>query len=134
MIQLTTELAPPPEIRTGRRGNGSPLLRELVGHLRKNRARLLADWSRRINAAPLPAEINKDNLLEKASLAYDDYVEALAGGRLETLQSYFARRLPADLIESGFEAHQVFALVDLLRGMLTSSALDRSLFAKFRHI
>jgi hypothetical protein len=131
MILLGPNVAQPARIRAGRRS--PPLRRELAEHLRQNRARLLEEWSKHIDTAPEPMAMSKDVLLEKAALAYDDYVAAVTTGRMETLQSYFGRRLPGDLLASGVEAHEVFDIIGLLREMLASNVLDRSLFIKFRH-
>lgn len=132
MIQTALEIAPAASARLRRRQ--IQLLRELAEHLQQNRARLLTEWSRRIDAADSPTAMSKHDILEKTAAVYDEYVAAVAAGHVETLRSYFAHQLPSDLIESGVDAREIFRLTALLDDMLAGNALDRSLFAKFRHV
>lgn len=131
MIQPAPDIAQRIRARPGR--SSAPLRRELAEHLRQNRASLLAEWSKYIQAAPTPAAVDKDDLLEQAALVYDDYVAALAAGRVETLPSFFGRELPERLLAQGIETNDAFTIVVLLRELLGRDVLGRSGFMRFRH-
>jgi len=131
VIHLASEPAPPVPLKGSLRP--APLLRELKKHLRQNRDLLLEKWSQQLEAAPLHATIDRKTIIEKAAFVYDDYLAALASGRVESLQSYFARRLPSELLDCGLEPRDVFRVIVLLRDLLTNGLLGRSLFVKFRH-
>ncbi len=91
------------------------LLRELVGHLRQNRAQLREEWARRITEAELLTAMSKEEIFTEATGVYDQYVEALETGTFEALQAY-ARNLSERIIPRGVETHEVVGIVLLLRG------------------
>jgi len=102
------------------------LLRELVAHLRKNRAQLREEWVRRITEAALLQAMTREEIFAEATSVYDSYVEALETRTLETLQAY-AQKLSERIIPRGVETHEVVGIVLLLRDVLA-----RSLFAKYQ--
>src|SRR5713226_7464433 len=102
------------------------LLRELVAHLRQNRTQLREDWVSRISEAQLLTAMTKEEIFAEATSVYDNYVEALATGTFEALQSY-ARNLSERIIPRGVETNEVVGIVLLLRDVLA-----RSLFAKYQ--
>jgi rsbT co-antagonist protein RsbR len=102
------------------------LLQELVAHLRQNRTQLREEWANRITEARLLTAMTKDETFAEATSVYDNYVEALATGTFEALQSY-ARNLSERIIPRGVETHEVVGIVLLLRDVLA-----RSLFAKYQ--
>ena len=55
----------------------SPLLRELVSHLRQNRAQLREEWVSGITEAQLLQAMTRDEIFAEATSVYDSYVEAL---------------------------------------------------------
>lgn len=106
--------------------NTELLLSELVAHLRQKRSELREEWAQRIQEAELLTAMNKQEILAEATSVYDNYVEALATGTYEALQSY-AQNLSERIIPRGVETHEVVGIVLLLRDVLA-----RSLFAKYR--
>ena len=100
------------------------LLRELVAHLRQQRAQLREEWARLITEAKLLTAMTKEEIFAEATSVYDNYVEALETGTYEALQAY-ARNLSERIIPRGVETHEVVGIVLLLRDVLA-----RSLFAK----
>lgn len=106
--------------------NTALLLDELVAHLRQKRSELREEWANRIQEAELLTAMNKQEILAEATSVYDNYVEALATGTYEALQSY-AQNLSERIIPRGVETHEVVGIVLLLRDVLA-----RSLFAKYR--
>src|ERR1700739_2866918 len=104
----------------------SVLLRELVEHLRQNRTQLREEWARRITEARLLTAMTKEEIFAEATSVYDNYVEALATGTFEALQTY-SRNLSERIIPRGVETNEVVGIVLLLRDVLA-----RSLFAKYR--
>jgi rsbT co-antagonist protein RsbR len=113
-----------PRISSG--DTSQTLLSELVSHLRQNRAQLREEWARRINQAGLLQAMNREEIYTEASSVFDQYVEALETGTLETLQAY-ARRLSERIIPRGVETDEVIGIVLLLRDILA-----RYLFAQYR--
>src|SRR5690348_12865136 len=105
----------------------SVLLRELVAHLREHRTQLREEWASSITEAQLLTAMTKDEIFAEATSVYDNYVEALATGTFEALQSY-SRNLSERIIPRGVETHEVVGIVLLLRDVLA-----RSLFAKYQH-
>src|SRR5215831_11457315 len=101
------------------------LMRELVAHLRQNRAQLREEWLRRILEAELLTAMTRDEVFAEATSVYDSYVEALETRTLEALQAY-AQNLSERIIPRGVETHEVVGIVLLLRDVLA-----RSLFAKY---
>src|ERR1700747_1268553 len=104
----------------------SELLRELVAHLRQNRTLLREEWANRITEARLLTAMTKEEIFAEATSVYDNYVEALATGTFEALQTY-SRNLSERIIPRGVETNEVVGIVLLLRDVLA-----RSLFAKYR--
>ncbi len=102
------------------------LLQELVAHLRQNRTQLREEWANRITEAQLLTAMTKEEIFTEATSVYDNYVETLATGTFEALQSY-SRNLSERIIPRGVETHEVVGIVLLLRDVLA-----RSLFAKYQ--
>ncbi len=102
------------------------LLRELVAHLRQHRTELREEWARRITDARLLTAMSREEIFAEATSVYNNYVEALETGTLETLHAY-ARNLSERIIPRGVETHEVLGIVLLLRDVLA-----RSLFAKYQ--
>src|SRR5690242_10500218 len=69
--------------------------------------------------------MTKDEIFAEATSVYDNYVEALATGTFEALQTY-SRNLSERIIPRGVETHEVVGIVLLLRDVLA-----RSLFGKY---
>jgi rsbT co-antagonist protein RsbR len=109
---------PLPEIDT--------LLRELVAHLRQTRAHLREEWVRRITDEQLLRAMTPDEIFSEVTAVYDNYVDALETGSVETLQAY-ARDLSERIIPRGVETREVLGIVLLLRDVLA-----RSLFEKYK--
>ena len=103
-----------------------PLLQELVAYLRDNRADLREEWARRISEADLLGVMSAEEIFSEATEVYDNYVDALETGSIETLRAY-ARELSERIIPRGVETHEVLGIVLLLRDVLA-----RSLFAKYQ--
>jgi rsbT co-antagonist protein RsbR len=103
-----------------------PLLLELVAYLRDQRTELREEWARRISEAELLGVMSDDEIFSEATAVYDNYVDALETGSIETLQTY-ARELSERIIPRGVETHEVLGIVLLLR-----DELARSLFAKYQ--
>ena len=102
------------------------LLRELVAHLRQHRTELREEWARRITDAKLLTAMSREEIFAEATSVYNNYVETLETGTLETLHAY-ARNLSERIIPRGVETHEVLGIVLLLRDVLA-----RSLFAKYQ--
>src|SRR5213595_2974880 len=101
-------------------------LRELVAHLRNQRAQLREEWARLITEARLLTAMTEQEVFTEATAVYDQYVEALETGTFEALQAY-ARNLSERIIPRGVETDEVVGIVLLLRDVLA-----RSLFAKYQ--
>ena len=113
--------------RSGQTSNETdPLLQELVAYLRERRTELREEWARRISEADLLGVMSDEEIFSEATEVYDNYVDALETGSIETLQSY-ARELSERIIPRGVETHEVLGIVLLLRDVLA-----RSLFAKYQ--
>jgi rsbT co-antagonist protein RsbR len=97
-----------------------------VAHLRQNRAVLREEWARRITGARLLQTMTPDEIFTEVTSVYDNYVEVLATGSVEALQSY-ARNLSERIIPRGVETYEVLGIVLLLRDVLA-----RSLFEKYQ--
>jgi rsbT co-antagonist protein RsbR len=104
----------------------SSLLKELVAYLRDNRTELREEWARRISEAELLGVMSDDEIFSEATEVYDNYVDALETGSIETLQSY-AQELSERIIPRGVETHEVLGIVLLLRDVLA-----RSLFTEYQ--
>lgn len=103
------------------------LLRQLVAHLRGNRADLRQEWVRRITDAQLLSVMTPDEIFSEVTAVYDNYVDALETGSVEALQAY-ARDLSERIIYRGVETQEVLGIVLLLRDVLA-----RSLFSSYRY-
>jgi rsbT co-antagonist protein RsbR len=106
-------------------GDNSQLL-ELVSYLRDCRTELREEWARRISEADLLQVMSDDEIFSEATEVYDNYMDALETGSIETLQTY-ARELSERIIPRGVETDEVLGIVLLLRDVLA-----RSLFAKYQ--
>src|SRR5213075_3043730 len=102
------------------------LLRELVAHLRQQRAQLREEWARRITRAQLLTAMTEEEIFAEATSVYDNYVEALETGTFEALQAY-ARNLSERIVPRGVQTDEVVGVVLLLRDVLA-----RSFFARYR--
>jgi len=102
------------------------LLHELVAYLRDNRTDLRQEWAGRISEAELLGVMSDEEIFSEATAVYDNYVDALETGDIETLRSY-AQELSERIIPRGVETHEVLGIVLLLRDVLA-----RSLFAKYQ--
>jgi rsbT co-antagonist protein RsbR len=109
-----------------RSDDASALLEELVTYLRDNRTELREEWARRISEAELLGVMSDEEIFSEATEVYDNYVDALETGSVETLQTY-ARELSERIIPRGVETHEVLGIVLLLRDVLA-----RSLFARYQ--
>ena len=79
------------------------LLRELVAHLRQHRTELREEWARRITDAKLLTAMSREEIFAEATSVYNNYVETLETGTLETLHAY-ARNLSERIIREQQEA------------------------------
>jgi rsbT co-antagonist protein RsbR len=70
--------------------------------------------------------MNSEEISSELTAVYDNYVDALETGSVETLQAY-ARDLSERIIRRGIETREVVGIVLLLRDVLA-----RSLFVKFQ--
>jgi len=104
----------------------SSLLRELVAHLREESAPLREEWASRITEARLLGVMSPEEVYSEVTAVYDNYVDALETGSVESLQAY-ARDLSERIIERGVETHEVLGIVLLLRDVLA-----RSLFRRYQ--
>src|SRR5215210_6626254 len=102
-------------------------LHELVADLRERRTELREEWARRITDAQLLTVMAPDEIFSEVTAVYDNYVDALETGSVETLQAY-ARDLSERIIPRGVETHEVLGIVLLLRDVLA-----RSLFVNYQH-
>jgi rsbT co-antagonist protein RsbR len=115
-----TEEQPPPQATV----ISAPLLRELVAYLRQNRTELRQEWATRITDAQLLRVMTPDEIFSEVTAVYDNYVDALETGSVETLQAY-ARDLSERIIPRGVETHEVLGIVLLLRDVLARSLFDK---------
>jgi rsbT co-antagonist protein RsbR len=103
------------------------LLPELVAYLRQNRTELREEWVRRITNARLLRVMTAEEIFSEVTAVYDNYVDALETGSVETLRAY-ARDLSERIIPRGVETDEVLGIVLLLRDVLA-----RSLFVNYQH-
>jgi rsbT co-antagonist protein RsbR len=103
------------------------LLHELVDYLRQSRTELREEWVRRITDAQLLGVMTPEEIFSEVTSVYDNYVDTLETGSVETLQAY-ARDLSERIIPRGVETHEVLGIVLLLRDVLA-----RSLFERYQH-
>ena len=97
-----------------------------MAYLRENRTELREEWAQRITEADLLSVMTADEIFSEVTAVYDNYVDALETGSVETLQAY-ARELSERIIPRGVETHEVLGIVLLLRDVLA-----RSLFVKYQ--
>jgi rsbT co-antagonist protein RsbR len=109
-----------------RSDDANKLLGELVAYLRDNRTELREEWARRISEAELLGVMSDEEIFTEATEVYDNYVDALETGSIETLRSY-AQELSERIIPRGVETHEVLGIVLLLRDVLA-----RALFTKYQ--
>src|ERR671910_263896 len=102
------------------------LLHELVDYLRQSRTELREEWARRITDAQVLTVMTSEEIFSEVTAVYDNYVDTLETGSVETLQAY-ARDLSERIVPRGVETHEVLGIVLLLRDVLA-----RSLFAKYQ--
>jgi rsbT co-antagonist protein RsbR len=93
------------------------LLAELVAYLREHRPELREAWVERINEAQLLRVMSSEEVFTEMTAVYDNYVDALETGSIETLRAY-ARSLSERIIHRGVETHEVLGIVLLLRDVL----------------
>jgi rsbT co-antagonist protein RsbR len=103
------------------------LLHELIAYLRENRTALREEWVQRITEAQLLGVMTAEEIFSEVTAVYDNYVDALETGSVESLQAY-ARDLSERIIPRGVETHEVLGIVLLLRDVLA-----RALFVKYLH-
>jgi rsbT co-antagonist protein RsbR len=102
------------------------LLSELVAYLREHRPELLEAWVKRIADAQLLRVMSSEEIFTEMTAVYDNYVDALETGSVETLRAY-ARALSERIIHRGVETHEVLGIVLLLRDVL-----GRALFVHYQ--
>ncbi|HMC36894.1 MAG TPA: STAS domain-containing protein [Actinomycetota bacterium] len=100
------------------------LLRELIAHLRQTREHLREEWVHRITDEQLLRAMSPDEIFSEVTAVYDNYVDALETGSVETLQAY-ARDLAERIIPRGVETNEVLGIVLLLRDVLARSLIDK---------
>ena len=110
---------------TDRSDESGQLLNELVAHLRSNRKNLTEEWVSRVTSERLLTVMTSEEIFSELTSVYDNYVDALETGSVETLQAY-ARDLSERIIPRGVETREVVGIVLLLRDVLA-----RSLFVKY---
>ena len=104
----------------------SSLLPEVVSYLREKGEELREEWVRRITDAELLRAMSPEEIFTEVTAAYDNYVDTLETGSVETLQAY-ARDLSERIIPRGVETNEVLGIVLLLRDVLA-----RALFVKYQ--
>ena len=100
------------------------VLKELVAYLRDDRSDLRAEWTRRITDAQLLSVMTPSEISSEVTAVYDNYVDALETGSVETLQAY-ARDLSERIIPRGVETDEVLGIVLLLRDVLARALFVR---------
>jgi rsbT co-antagonist protein RsbR len=107
------------------RDGESSLLPEVVSYLRDSGKQLREEWVRRITDAELLRAMSSEEIDTEVTAVYDNYVDTLETGSVETLQAY-ARDLSERIIPRGVETDEVLGIVLLLRDVLA-----RALFVKY---
>ena len=97
-------------------------LEELVAYLREKRSELREQWAARISQAKLLGVMSDEEIFSEVTAVYDNYVDALETGSVETLQAY-ARDLSDRIIPRGVETHEVLGIVLLLRDEMARELL-----------
>jgi rsbT co-antagonist protein RsbR len=106
--------------------DANSLLHELVEYLRQNRGDLREEWVRRITNEQLLSVMTAEEIFSEVTAVYDNYVDALETGSVETLQAY-AQDLSERIVPRGVETHEVLGIVLLLRDVLA-----RALFTNYQ--
>jgi rsbT co-antagonist protein RsbR len=101
----------------------SELLHQLVAHLHERRSDLRAEWTRRITDAQLLQAMTEQEIFSEVTAVYDNYVDALETGSVQTLQAY-ARDLSERIIPRGVDTDEVLGIVLLLRDVLARSLFE----------
>jgi rsbT co-antagonist protein RsbR len=117
--------SPPAQDATPTVGEREASLEELVAYLRQKRPELREQWAARISEAQLLRVMSQEEIFSEVTAVYDNYVDALETGSVETLQAY-ARDLSDRIIPRGVETHEVLGVVLLLRDVLA-----RELFVRY---
>ena len=107
-------------------GEREASLEELVAYLRQRRSELREQWASRISEAQLLRVMSQEEIFSEVTAVYDNYVDALETGSIQTLQAY-ARDLSDRIIPRGVETHEVLGIVLLLRDVLA-----RELFVRYQ--
>lgn len=103
------------------------LLPELVALLRDRQGELREEWVGKITDAALLGVMTPEEIFSEVTAVYDNYVDVLETGSVETLQAY-ARDLSERIIPRGVETHEVLEIVLLLRDVLA-----RALFVNYQN-
>ena len=122
---MTTPTSGADEARSS--ASAESLLPELVGLLRASRTNLREEWGRRITDAALLRVMTPEEIFSEVTAVYDNYVDVLETGSVETLQAY-ARDLSERIIPRGVDTDEVLGIVLLLRDVLA-----RALFVNYQH-
>src|SRR3954451_17991318 len=85
------------------------LLAKLVAYLSEHRPELREAWVERINGAQLLQEMSCEEVLTQMTAVYDNDVEELETGSVETLRAY-ARSLSERIIHRGVGTHEVLGI------------------------
>jgi rsbT co-antagonist protein RsbR len=123
---MEKEKTPAERSTGGGEESNARLLNELVDHLRSNRSSLTEAWVDRVNSQQLLSVMTSEEIFSELTAVYDNYVDALETGSVETLQTY-ARDLSERIIPRGVETSEVIGIVLLLRDVLA-----RSLFVRYK--
>jgi signal transduction histidine kinase len=102
----------------------SAVLIELIGHLRRNRARLRELWLQRILDGQYLTAMSAEEIGAETTSIYDSYLEVLATGDIESLEGY-ARNLSERIIPRGVQTREVVGIVLLLRDVLARELFTR---------
>ena len=121
---MTPSRKPTNASRPPSRASDGGLIRELVAHLRRERAALRKEWARRIGEAKLLTAMSEEEIFNEATAVYDKYVAVLETGSVSDLQAY-ARDLSKRIIQRGVETHDVVGIVLLLRDVLARSLFNK---------
>ena len=81
----TSEGTPDDSVMTTSTAEAS-VLNELVAYLRDRRSELRAEWTRRIADAQLLSVMAPSEISSEVTAVYDNYVDALETGSVETLR------------------------------------------------
>src|SRR5919202_1761041 len=100
------EAKSPTVTETAEDRDGGSLLPEVVSYLRERRTELREEWVRRITDAELLGAMSEEEIFTEVTAVYDNYVDTLETGSVETLQAY-ARDLSERIIPRGVETDEV---------------------------